>query len=141
MVDEAFLESLGFGRIASSRGRELTVGTKLQNEPAVYVAVLDDEVFWVGETGRLRARFSDYQRWFALTDDSTRRDKKTRDELLRMTGGKELVFYAKPPDLYLSPLTGKQYSAHRVEETALIDHFRPAWNLRKGGRGEGVRKS
>lgn len=131
-------EALGFHPFARLKNYGLFIEAALPNTPAVYIAILDGTVFWVGETSRLRSRFRDYQRWLALPRGSSRRDVRIRDKLISMLSGQELVFFWKEPDTYRSPLNGKSYPAHRVEETALIDHFRPAWNLRKGGRREGA---
>lgn len=131
------LDRLGFQRAAILEGRDLQVVAELPSEPAVYVAVLDGVVFWVGETGNARRRFSDYRRWLALPDDSPRRDLATRDKLLEMAGAGQLIFFIKKPITIRSELTGKDYPAHRVEETILIDHFQPAWNRRPGGRSQG----
>lgn len=110
---------------------------ELEAKPAVYVAVLDDRVFWVGETGNSRQRFKNYRRWFALPDDSSRRDLKTRNQLLEMADGRSLTFFLKAPMTVWSHLTALSYAAHRVEETILIDYFRPDWNTRPGGRRRG----
>lgn len=131
-------EELDFQPFARLKNHDLFIEAALSDTPAVYIAVLEQAVFWVGETSRLRSRFRDYQRWLALPRSSSRRDAGTRDQLISMLSGRELIFFWKEPDMYRSPLTGKSYPAHRVEETALIDHFRPAWNLRKGGRREGA---
>ena len=131
------LKNLGFRRVAFLEGRKLCLEVKLPNEPVVYVAVLNDEVFWVGETGNARRRFSEYRSWLSLPDGSTRRDLPARNQLLQMVGSNELVFLIKPAMTIRSELTGKDYAAHRVEEAVLIDHFKPAWNLRPRGRRRG----
>ncbi len=134
---EQELSELGFRRFAVLERRDLNVVAELDSKPAVYLATLDDHVFWVGETGNVRRRFSDYRRWFALPNDSPRADVKTRNKLLEMVNGRQLVFYCKTPLEIWSSLTAKNYPAHRVEETILIDYFKPAWNLRPGGRSRG----
>ena len=131
------LEELGFRRFAVAAGKNLTVETDLPSEPGVYVATLDDAVFWVGETVNIRKRFGQYRLWFSLPDEHKRSDVKTRNQLLNMADGKDLVFFYKEPITIFSGLTKKQYSAHRVEEVMLIDYFQPAWNLRPGGRSRG----
>lgn len=134
---EADLLGLGFRRFATLIERNLTIDSKPPSAPGVYVAVLDGAVFWVGQTGNLRARFDRYRTWLALPDDSSRADRPTRDQLLHMVSGRPLTFYWKEPIQVHSELTGRTYFGHQVEEAMLIDHFQPAWNLRKGGRRHG----
>ena len=131
------LAALGFVRFARLAGRALHIESPLPPAPAVYVAVLDGAVFWVGETGDIRRRFHSYRRWLALPDDSPRADAATRDRLLEIADGRALTFFRKEPMTIRSDLTGRDYPAHRVEETILIDYFRPAWNTRAGGRSRG----
>lgn len=131
------LQELGFTRFAELVGRDLKIEIELKRSPAVYVAVLDGKVFWVGETGNAKERFRAYRRWFALPDNSRRRDVWPRNQLLEMTGGRVLTFLHKQPMTIWSALTSQHYPAHRVEETIFIDHFQPAWNKRPGGRGRG----
>lgn len=133
----AVLDQLGFRRFAVLTGRDLRIEVGLRPEPAVYVALLENRVFWVGETGDAKRRFGDYRRWFTLPDDSPRADVRTRNLLIETVGSRPLTFFLKEPMTIWSELTGKEYPAHRVEETVLIDYFQPAWNTRRGGRSRG----
>lgn len=128
---------MGFRRFGRLNGKELIIETELPRAPGVYLATLDDEVFWVGQTDNLRTRFGQYRFWFALPDNSPRRDRPTRDSLLAMVGGHELVFHYKEPAAYFSTITEKSYPAHRIEEMVFIELFDPAWNNRPGGRKRG----
>ena len=118
------LADLGFRQFGTLVGRMLQTDADLPRHPAVYVAVLDGQVFWVGETGDLRNRAASYRRWLAQPDDSPRSDKRARDQLMQMTGGRRLTFFWKRPMTVRSELTGKEYPAHRVEEAIFIDYFR-----------------
>lgn len=131
------LADLGFRQFGTLVGQSLRIDADLPREPAVYVGVLDGQVFWVGETGDVRSRMASYRRWLAQPDDSPRSDARTRDQLLEMTAGRALTFFWKTPMTIRSELTGKVYPAHRVEEVMFIDYFRPAWNMRPGGRSRG----
>ena len=131
------LAELGFARCAHLDGRDLRFERDLARGPVVYVAVADGSVFMVGETGDHRTRFKSYQRWFALPDDSRRRDLRARNLFMEMTGGVPVDFYSKEPMTIRSDLTQREYSLHRVEESIFIDYFRPAWNTRPGGRKRG----
>ena len=131
------LAELGFTQCAHLVGRDLRLEKDLGRGPVVYVAVADESVFMVGETGDHRTRFKSYQRWFALPDDSPRRDLPARDLFLEMTGGVPVDFYSKEPMTIRSDLTRQVYPLHRVEESIFIDYFRPAWNTRPGGRKRG----
>ena len=128
------LAAMGFRRVATLVGRDMLMEAALKPEPAVYLALLEGRVFWVGETGDARRRFGEYRRWLALPDDSPRADRRTRDRLLETANGRPMTFFLKEPMMILSEITGKHYPGHRVEETILIDHFRPPWNTRSGGR-------
>ena len=131
------LRTIGFRRASILIGRQFEIEVDLRAEAAVYVGVLADKVFWVGETGNIRRRFQSYQRWFAQPDDSRRKDRKTRDQCLTMTGGAPLVFLTKKPMQVWSDIANKYYDGHRVEEVILIEYFKPAWNMRPGGRKKG----
>lgn len=133
----AELEKLGFLRFGTIVGNELRVERELAPEPAVYVATLDDQVFWVGETGNARSRFGSYRHWLALPDNSPRRDLNARNRLVEMAGDKPLILFLKKPFTVWSDLTKRNYPAHRLEEAILIDYFQPAWNMRAGGRRKG----
>ena len=113
--------------------------------PAVYVATLNGFVFWVGQTDNLRDRFKKHKVWFALPDNSNRRDKKARDDFLKLVDeycasprtNRRLVLWWKPPIEIRSPYEDQSFPGHRVEETMLIRLFEPPWNLRPGGRARG----